>query len=489
MADRSNHLYYGDNLTILRERIPDESVDLIYLDPPFNSNATYNVLFKSHDGTDAAAQIQAFDDTWHWNQQTEKLWLAMIGGGCPPRVADALTAMRNLLGTSDMNAYLVMMTARLVELHRVLKPTGSIYLHCDPTASHYLKIVLDAVFGPENFRNEIVWHYYNKFQGNINRFASDHDTIFWYSKGATFTFNRVKEKRPEGTVRQLVRVWDKDKQSIINAKGPDGKVMYQETDEKTADDVWRMPMLQPASSEKLGYPTQKPVALLERIIAASSNEGDVVLDPFCGCGTTVDAAHKRHRKWIGIDVTYLAIDLIRKRLRHAYGDDIEQTYQVHGVPADLDGARALFEENPFDFERWAVSLIDAQPNEKQVGDKGIDGRVRFYAGKDRIGQALVSVKGGKSVAPSMVNEIAGTVSREQAELGILITLTEPTKGMRDTADKSGTYTAPLTGQEYPKVQIVTVADLMAGRRPSMPTAILPYMKAKPRDPDQLTLGG
>ena len=184
-----NHLYYGDNLTILRERIPDESVDLIYLDPPFNSNATYNVLFKSQSGEAAAAQIQAFDDTWHWSQQTEKLFLSMIGGGCPPRVADALTAMRNLLGTSDMNAYLVMMTARLVELHRVLKSTGSLYLHCDPTASHYLKIVLDAVFGPEHLLNEVIWKRTGT-HSSANRWGPIHDVILMYGNGPQHTWNR-----------------------------------------------------------------------------------------------------------------------------------------------------------------------------------------------------------------------------------------------------------------------------------------------------------
>jgi SAM-dependent methyltransferase len=254
-------------------------------------------------------------------------------------------------------------------------------------------------------------------------------------------------------------------------------------------DIWTdIDRINQVAAERLGYPTQKPLALLERIIAASSNEGDVVLDPFCGCGTTIDAAEKLHRRWIGIDVTYLAIDLIRKRLRHTYGDPIEATYVVHGVPADLDGARALFAENPFDFERWAVSLIDAQPNEKQVGDRGIDGRVRFFADKDHIGQILVSVKGGATVNPGMVRDLRGTVEREGAEMGVLIALTEPTRGIREEVDKSGSYTSPLTGQEYPRIQVVTVADLMDKRMPKMPAAILPYLKAKPRDPDQLTFG-
>jgi DNA modification methylase len=540
-----NHLYYGDNLGILRDRIGTESVDLIYLDPPFNSNATYNVLFRSHTGEAASAQIQAFDDTWHWSQQTEKLFLSMIGGGSHPRVADALAAMRNLLGTSDVNAYLVMMTARLVELHRVLKSTGSLYLHCDPTASHYLKIVLDAIFEPTNFRNEIVWRRTSTVKGNAGQgakhFGRNADTILFYSKDASYIFNPprvaysdeyIRSKfsyvepetgrrfqtvsmsgpggaakgNPEYEVLGVTRHWRfsrAEMQRLIDEnkvyQGRPGDVPRQKyyLDESQGVEVqslWTdIDSINSQAAERLGYPTQKPLALLERIIAASSSPDDVVLDPFCGCGTTIDAAEKLHRRWIGIDVTYLAIDLIRKRLRHTYGDEIENTYAVHGVPADLDGAAALFAENPFDFERWAVSLIDAQPNEKQRGDKGIDGRVRFYADEDRIGQALVSVKGGKTVNPAMVNEINGTVAREQAEMGILITLTEPTPGMRRTAELSGSYTATLTGQTYPKIQIVSVRDLMTGNGPNMPTAILPYLKAPqsrrtaPGGPDQLTL--
>lgn len=574
MAEKPNHLYYGDNLGILRERISAESVDLIYLDPPFNSNATYNVLFKSHTGEDSAAQIQAFDDTWHWSPQTETLFLSMIGGGCPPRVADALTAMRNLLGTSDMNAYIVMMTARLVELHRVLNATGSLYLHCDPTASHYLKVLLDAIFGPENFRNEIIWRRTGAHT-SPKRFETIHDVILFYAKNAPECFfepikrpytrqhvesrytltedgrhkfvtggnilsgpgvtqgdsgrewrgfdptakgrhwavpGYLAEQMPPGfadlsVTKKLEALYDaglieiKDRAAwphpVKYLDSSDGIYVpdiwaYQPGTERTlydtdegidADVQW----LGPTDPERLGFQTQKPEGLLRRVIRSSCPESGVVLDPFCGCGTTIDAAEKLGRRWIGIDITYLAIDLIQKRLRGTYGDGIEATYEVHGIPADLDGARALFAEDPFDLERWAVSLIDAQPNEKQRGDQGIDGRVRFHADEGRIGQVLVSVKGGGQLNPAMVRDLVGTVQRESAEMGILITLGQPTKGMKDEADKAGNYTADLTGQDYPKIQIVTVADLMDGKQPKMPTAILPYLKAKPRDPDQLTL--
>lgn len=486
MAKRMNHLYYGDNLGILRNRAKDESVDLIYLDPPFNSNRSYNVLFRSAAGVDAAAQIQAFDDTWHWSQQTDEQFLQLIKGGASARVAEAITAMRNFLGTSDVSAYLVMMTARLVELYRVLRSTGSLYLHCDPTASHYLKIMLDAVFGQEQFRNEIIWHY-RRWTGKAKRFQRMHDVIFFYTKTDDYTFNGPLTAYTEGSKsRKEQGILHRFKRGEEPVLVSDSELQMKGVPE---NDVWMIPFVAPSAKERLGYPTQKPMALLERIIAASSNEGDVVLDPFCGCGTTIDAAQKLRRHWIGIDITYLAVDLITKRLRHSYGDEIESTYAIHGVPADMDGAAALFAENPFDFERWAVSLIDAQPNEKQVGDRGVDGRVRFFVEENRIGQALVSVKGGQSINPGMVRDLRGTIEREGAEMGILIAMSGLTKGVKEEADKSGSYKMALTGQAYPKIQVVTVADLMAGKRPSMPTAILPYLKAQPRgmDQDQLPL--
>ena len=280
--DPPGYLFFGDNLEVMRRHLPDESMDLVYLDPPFNSNRSYNLLFEYRDGAKAAGQLKAFDDTWTWTLQSARLYEEIVAGGGAPSAM--LRGMREMIGTSDMLAYITMMTPRLVELRRVLKTTGSLFLHCDPTASHYLKIMLDAVFDPTNFRNEIIWHYYNKFQGNVNRFASDHDVIFWYSKSDAFQFTPIREKRPEGKVRQLKRTWDKNTGRIVNVKGPDGKVVYQETDEKTADDVWRIPMLQPASREKLGYPTQKPVRLLERIITARRRKETLFLTPSAAAG-------------------------------------------------------------------------------------------------------------------------------------------------------------------------------------------------------------
>lgn len=229
------------------------------------------------------------------------------------------------------------------------------------------------------------------------------------------------------------------------------------------------------------------MALLQRIIEASSSEGDVVLDPFCGCGTTVDAAEKLHRRWIGIDITYLAIDLIQKRLRDTYGPEIEERYVVHGIPTDVAGAQALFNANPFDFERWAVGQVNGQPNERQVGDKGIDGRIRFPATAETIGTVLASVKGGKTVTPAMIRDLVGTVEQQKAEMGLLITMTTPTRGVREVADQSGEYIHPLTHTKYPKVQVISVPELFAGKRPNLPSAINPYKQAKTRGGEQLSL--
>jgi len=541
-----NTLYYGDNLDVLRKHIATDSVDLIYLDPPFNSNRSYNVLFKAHSGEESQAQIEAFDDSWHWSQQAEAQYAALVAGGAPIKVAEAIEAMHDLLGPNDVLAYLVMMTARLVELHRVLKLTGSLYLHCDPTASHYLKVVLDAIFGTANFRNEVIWKRTHAHSGG-NRFGSVHDVLLFYAKSAATVCRPARLSYSEEYIKSHFRASDPDgrqyRSTILTGSGTrkgDSGRPWRDFDPNTtgrhwavpgylrpllgtpppqtvqdaldrldemgrilwtkkkgglpslkqyiddmggveAQDEWDdIPPINSQAKERLGYPTQKPLALLERIISSSSTEDDVVLDPFCGCGTAVDAAQKLHRQWIGIDVTYLAIDLIRKRLRHGYGPEIESTYEVHGIPTDAPGAEALFNENPFDFERWAVSMVDGQPNEKQIGDKGVDGRIRFHADKDKIGTVIVSVKGGKQVAPTMMRDLVGTLDQNKGDMGLLIMLAKPTKGMTEIADHSGTYEVPMTGTSYPRVQIITVADLLAGKRPKMPTAILPYIQAAPK---------
>lgn len=534
-----NRLYYGDNLEVLRKHVATDSIDLIYLDPPFNSNRSYNVLFKAHSGQESQAQLEAFDDTWHWSQQSEEQYESLIAGGAPVKVAETIKAIHDVLGPNDVLAYLVMMTARLVELHRVLKPTGSLYLHCDPTASHYLKVLMDAVFGPDKFRTEIIWKrssaHSDTRQGR-KQHGRIHDVVLFYTKTDDWTWNPVytpydpeyvdqfyrhveegtgrryrlgditgpggaAKGNPQYEVMGVTRYWrySKERMQELIDEGrivqtrpgtvPAYKRYLDEMPGTPLQDVWTdVAPIGAQAAERLGYPTQKPLALLERIILSSSNEGDVILDPFCGCGTTIDAAQKLRRKWTGIDVTYLAIDLIRKRLRHSYGEQIEGTYEVHGIPTDVQGAEALFEENPFDFERWAVSLVNGQPNEKQVGDRGIDGRIRFHSDKDQTGTVIVSVKGGKQLNPGMVRDLDGTVNHARAELGLLIVLAKPTRGMTEAAEHSGSYVNPLTGTSYPKVQIVSIEDLMAGRRPNLPTAILPYIQAAAKkDYDEVRL--
>ncbi|MDO3394668.1 DNA methyltransferase [Nocardioides sp. SOB44] len=532
MAD--NKLFYGDNLEVLRQHIESDSVDLVYLDPPFNSNRNYNVLFGRHEThpADDAAQMQAFGDTWVWTPETEEQYLELIQGGTPNRVADALTAFRTLLGENDAMAYLVNMTPRLVELHRVLKSTGSMYLHCDPTMSHYLKVLLDATFGPTMYRNEITWRRTSTVKGNAGQgarhFGRNTDIILFYTKSDIYTFNPVFQPYSdeylrkkfsyveEGTGRRfqtvsmegpggaakgnplyevlgVTRYWrfSKPEMERLISEGrvhqakpgnvPRQKYYLDEAKGVQLQSLWSdIDAINSQAAERLGYPTQKPLALLERILAVSTNPGDTVLDPFCGCGTTVDAAQSLNRKWLGIDVTYIAIDLIRKRLRHTYGEEIEGTYDVLGIPRDRAGAFALFSQSPFDFERWAVSLVNAQPNEKQVGDKGIDGVARFFldASGKNFGRILVSVKGGKTIGPQFVRDLLGTVETQKAEMGILITMTEPTRGIIDAVNHAGTYTHPANGQKFPKVQVITVDQLLRGEKPNVPLTMLPYIEAK-----------
>lgn len=509
----TNSLYYGDNLQVLRDSIADESVDLIYLDPPFNSNASYNVLFKGPQGNESAAQIEAFDDTWHWNDSAEAAFGDVMRSG-NANVAQMLQAMRSFLGDNDMMAYLTMMAVRLLELHRVLKETGSLYLHCDPTASHYLKILLDAVFGAKNFRNEIIWQRNTGKSNMSTRLPSTHDIVLLYGKSDKPTWNesavfvpydvknlpkKTAQKyskadasgrvyrldnlinpnsdRPNLTYEFLgvTRVWRWTKERMQRAyddglviqtapgRVPQFKRYLDEQEGIPITDVWSdIFPLNSQAQERLGYPTQKPVALLERILNASSNPGDVVLDPFCGCGTTVHAAQKLDRQWIGIDVTHLAIGLIEKRLRDAF-EDVE--FETHGVPQDISGARDMANRGRtdknyyFEFEKWALSLIAAQPGNlgKKGADKGIDGRV--YFGPKHEGTAIVSVKAGDNVGVAMIRDLRGVIERDKAAIGIFLTLAEPTKPMITEAAGAGQF--EMDGFDpVPRIQIVTIEQAM-----------------------------
>lgn len=521
-----NRLFYGDNLDVLRQRVKDESVDLVYLDPPFNSNRNYSVIFNRNGGVDAdvTAQIEAFEDTWHWTPITDSQYAEFLAIA-PGPAADALSAFRGLLGENDAMAYLTNMAPRLLELRRVLKPTGSIYLHCDPTMSHYLKLLMDAIFGPEFFRNEIIWKR-TSAHNRATRFGPVHDVILTYTKSKNWTWNKVFQKYDDEYVESNFNQKDASGRRFSTAdltsanpgslyewkgSGPPGrrywgvaletmreleaqgrlyytrnglprkKIYLDETRGMQAQDVWTdIPPISSNAAERLGYPTQKPLRLLERIIAASSNPGDVVLDPFCGCGTTVDAAQYLGRQWIGIDITYIAVDLILKRLQHTHGKKVRDAIDVNGIPHDMGSAQALFERSPFDFERWAVSMVNAEPNQRQVGDKGIDGVARFPLGGQgkRIGKVLVSVKGGKNVPPTFVRDLVGTIQQtEGAAMGVLLTMQPLTRGAQEVIDKSGIYRHPLNSQEYPVLQHFTVRELLDGRQPKVPPTFLPYIAA------------
>jgi site-specific DNA-methyltransferase (adenine-specific) len=509
-----NHLYYGDNLAVLRDSIADESVDLIYLDPPFNSNASYNVLFKGPSGNESTAQIEAFDDTWHWTDAAEEAFGEVLRSG-NGNAAEMLRAMRSFLGENDMMAYLAMMAVRLLELHRVLKPTGSLYPHCDPTASHYLKILLDAVFGARNFVNEIAWKRYgahNDGGQGARHYGRVHDILFFYSKSDERFWNTQYTPQSEEYIKQRFQYKDPDGRRYTDTPltGPggsekgnpvyewnghtrawrvskermqelhdQGKLHYTKTGyvrgKRYLDEMKGVPLqtvwtdltsLGGTNPERLGYPTQKPVALLERILSASSNTGDVVLDPFCGCGTTVHAAEKLRRQWIGIDVTHLAIGLIEKRLRDAFKDKTPPLeFTTHGVPQDLAGARDLARRGRqdknyyFEFEKWALSLINAQPGNlsKKGADRGIDGNI--YFGTKSEGRAIVSVKSGDNVGVSMIRDLRGVIERENADIGIFLTLTEPTKPMIAEAAAAGQF--ELDGfSPVPRVQIVTIEQAL-----------------------------
>lgn len=549
-----NRLYFGDNLHVLREHVADQSVDLVYLDPPFNSKRDYNLLFKTPKGHESDAQITAFEDSWHWGEQAEREFAEILRSPNTD-VAELMPALRAFLGENDMMAYLVMMANRLLELHRVLKPTGSLYLHCDPTASHYLKIVLDGVFGKEFLVNELIWKRYgshNDHGQGSKHFGRTHDTILFYSKSDARVWNQpfvpLNQEYVESTYRGVdpdgrrftttpltgpggaekgnpvfewnghTRAWRYNKETMQRLHD-EGRLHYSKTgyvrqklflEESrgvAVQDIWDdIPSLSGAHAERLGYPTQKPLALLERIISASSNPGDVVLDPFCGCGTAVDAAQALGRRWIGIDITHLAIGLIEKRLKRRYaylnrptlemdpddpiGKVAESTpeylknFVVIGTPKDLDGARDLSRRDKYEFQNWACMLVDARPYRggKKGADGGVDGIGYFEDEKGKAKKIVVSVKGGDNVNVAMVRDLAHVVAREKAEIGLFVTLADPSKPMITEAVKEGFYTSPDTGAEFPRIQILTIAGLLDGteraRYPDLAQGGHTFKKAK-----------
>ena len=563
-----NTLYYGDNLPILREHIGDESVDLVYLDPPFNSNRSYNVLFRDEGGHEAEAQITAFEDTWHWTPVTERIYQDLVTSG-EPGVSSMIGALRQSIGTNQMLAYLVMMAARLAELRRVLKPTGSIYLHCDPTASHYLKVVMDAIFGARNFRTEIAWKrssaHSDTKQGR-KQHGRIHDAILFYTNSDDWTWNpqyipydatyiaefyryvekgtgrryRVdnltaakpggdtqyewKVKRVAGTNQQWEadlneeyknpcpgweykaalpykgRYWAYSRENMVkfareeriyhSSSGiPCYKRYLDEMPGVPIQDVWTdVNPIGAQAAERLGYPTQKPLALLERIIQTSSNPGDLVLDPFCGCGTTICAAQKLGRRWMGIDITHLSIALLKYRLKDSFGLVAKRDYTVKGEPEDLQSAGQLAQDDRYQFQWWALSLVRARPlglssegdgkQGKKGSDKGIDGVITFIdesSGKPK--RVLVQVKSGK-VKSGDVRDLIGTVDSNSAALGVFITLDPPTHEMQLAATTAGFYHSPGWDRDYPRMQILTIAELLAGAEAKMPPSVTTFKQAE-----------
>ncbi len=515
-----NLLYYGDNLDIIRRYIKDESIDLVYLDPPFNSNQTYNVLFKEQNGSRAASQIRAFNDTWTWNQESEAIFAELVTAG--GRISDCLQAFRTFLHENDMLAYLVMMAPRLVELWRVMKPTASIYLHCDPTASHYLKLLMDAIFGAERFTNSISWKRSGRRSSIYKIFRRAHDELLFYKKTDEAVFHNQYGEFDETLLRKYTSSDKRGKFRLVplmasgkTASGETGKP-WREFDPNTrgkagmhwltthdklenyvseglvdfprksdgvpqlkyyldqnkgvpTSDFWDdIALINSMGSESLGYPTQKPVALLERIISASSNEGDVILDPFCGCGTTIAAAQKLGRPWIGIDITHLAITLIKNRLENAFRDH-PVAFKVIGEPISIPDAERLAESDPYQFQWWALGLVGARPVEQKKGaDKGIDGRIIFQGDKPgNFESVILSVKAGHT-GVAHVHALEGVLEHERAVIGVLISMQEPTSPMRTEAVTAGFYESATWGRKYPKVQLLTVAELLAGKKVEMP---------------------
>ncbi len=536
----------------MRKYIEDKSIDLVYLDPPFNSNADYNILFREQSGALSSSQIKAFGDTWHWSEESAKAYEEVTSH--ESQLKNAMEAFYTMLKPSDMLAYLSMMAPRLQEIHRVLKPTGSAYLHVDPTASHYLKLLMDSIFGPENFRNEIVWRNTN-FHKSINKYGCVHQTLLFYSKDKDMyfkcgkgpytkefvekNFNEVDERGryspynlkaaglrsgnsgkswrgvdPSSTgnhwaireysVKKYHELTGDDLDKYANPQEkldkleeaglihwgkniPRYKYYLDDADGLDYQDIWAytsgttgcvygdntavidqdVKWLTTYDKERLGFPTQKPLGLLKRIIKSSCPPNGIVLDPFCGCGTTVAAAQELGVKWIGIDITYLAIYVIEKRLCEMTGKvdtpESQAIYDIAGLPESLNDAKRLADLNRFDFQYWIIGLIGADPMpEKRGKDRGIDGIITFRdelgAERIRTKKCIISVKSGH-VKSGDIRDLRGTMEREGAVLGRLITLEPPTKDMLTEAATSGFYSSPIYGR-FPVIEIYTVKDIL-----------------------------
>ena len=463
---KNRTLIRGDNLTEMQE-FPDEYVDLIATDPPFNSKRDYFVPYRDEHGKEPDTLVKAFTDTWTWGNAAEEVYRELIvdvGG----QVADTIKGLRQFLNDTPMMAYLVMMAIRIVQMHRILKPTGSLYLHCDPTASHYLKIILDAVFGANNFRNEIVWCYRG---GGVpkNDFSRKHDIIFRYSKTKEVTFNvddiRVPySQESQERLRYTARAFRGDKvydNYNMNERG------------KHPEDWWVMQPIMPSSGERTGYPTQKPIDLYKRIIAASSNIGDLILDPFCGCGTTLMAAEALKRQWIGIDLTYLATGAVKHQIEK-YFPQLRNEITITGTPENVQQALELARTDPDGFEQWTVThVLKFKANAKKGADGGIDGTMNFplgrIQGKQAYGKAVAQVKGGNYTL-GQIRDFRTAMKNAKADIGVFLVTTPPSKKMQAEAAKSKIYEHPSYEFTAPRLQIYQIQDYFNDVLPKLPYA-------------------
>ena len=532
-------LVRGDNLEEMR-KFPDDCIDLIATDPPFNSKRNYFVPYRDEHGQEPDTLIRAFTDTWTWGEAAEDAYqhLLVEEGG---QIGNTIQGIRQFLNETPMMAYLVMMAVRIVEMHRILKTTGSLYLHCDPSASHYLKIILDAIFGASNFRNEIVWQRTSSHNDG-NRFGRVHDIILFYSKNPQPLWNAVYTEHNAEYVERAYRHEDErgryqvgdltaaggtqrgesgqtwrginpstvgnhwraprreawpesveppenyeslsvhEKLNVLDANGliywpPTGRVprfkRYLSTSRgrRVNDVITDINPLSGQSKERTGYPTQKPVELYKRIVAASSNEGNVVLDPFCGCGTTLMAAESLNRHWIGIDLTYLATGAVRQQIERLF-PQLRNSVTIAGTPENAEQALELAHTNPHGFEEWCVThVLHFRPNERRGGDGGIDGTFRFplgrVQGRQAYGKAVAQVKGGNYTL-SHIRDFRTAMQNVEADLGVFVVTTPPTRGMLTEASRAETYRHPFLDMEAPRLQIYEIQNYFRGILPTLP---------------------
>jgi len=547
-----NTLYYGDNLDVLRKYIKDETVDLVYIDPPFNSKRNYNQIYNNI-GTEDRAQAQAFVDTWTWDDHAGAGFAQLLANEPARFTSQTIELMKGLhavLGKGSLLAYLVSMTLRITEIHRVLKPTGSFYLHCDPTASHYLKLMMDTIFVTQggDYRNEIIWKRTHS-HGGAKRYGPVHDTIFFYTKSSEFVWNAQHTGYSDdyqetffkfqdadgrryrstiltgsgtrngssgkpwggydptssgrhwaipGYVRDLIGP-TMDVQSALDALDKAGRVLWPKNGtvpsfKQYMDDMkgvalqdifTDIPPIPAQAAERLGYPTQKPEALLERIIQASTNPGDVVLDAYCGCGTTIAVAQKLGRSWIGMDITYQSISLILRRLEAQYGKAALENISLNGIPQDMASAVALANKKDDrvrkEFEKWAVLTYTnnrAIINQKKGADAGVDGIAYFQTSREDNAKIIFQVKSGH-VQRGDIAKLRGDMEREGAALAVFLTLEQPSGPMRAEAKEAGLYAYALMQRNYDRIQIVTVQEMVEdNKRLEIPMSLEVLKKAQ-----------